>query len=616
MAAADAPWLANYAFLIHSDIDIKALLDAQLRAIHWGVPFLAALFVSGHFTAEHYAAALAAELGVPFANDGIEVPKSLTIAAVRHVSDSFDIPITGHWRGAATLIVCATDAAPAIVRGRVAEACRHARRSGLPVVLATDVSLRVAVEQAQSDALLKAATYGLKRHAPLFSAGRGGPAWQSVLLLMIPGLLAGGLVVDPRATSALLTVLLTLPFLGTAMVRMTALAGLFRASPKVHREAARIPDRELPVYSILAALYDEAGVLADLIAALRRLDYPAAKLDCLLVMEDVDAATKLAVLTCELPPWMRVVIVPEGALRTKPRALNYALKLARGDYVVIYDAEDRPEPDQLRRACAAFKSGGPRLGCVQASLNIFNARQSWLTRQFTVEYSSLFDAVLPALQRLGLPMPLGGTSNHFPRALLDKMHGWDPYNVTEDADLGVRLARLDRGIAMIPSTTWEEAPASFRLWLRQRTRWLKGWMQTYLVHTRQPLQLMRELGFFRTLGFHLYLGGLILSALVHPLFYAALAAGYFFDLRPEGFDTAFGQAVWLTAIANLGVGYLTSIIVGVVAVRRRGHRLTLSALLMPIYWLLISLAAYRAVWQLYRDPYLWEKTPHGLAEED
>ena len=608
--------MQHYAFLIRSDADVEALLEAHLHAIQWGVPFLAALFAAGHFTAEYYAAALAADAGIPFAPDGIILPRPMAGAAYDNPFCAIATPFTGLCRGAPALIVCATDATPDVVRDRIAEARRQTRRSARAVVLVTGAALSEAQEQAHSGALLKAATYGLKRHAPHFSAGRGGPVWQSVLLLMMPGLLAGGLMIDQRNTFALLTVLLTLPFAGTVLVRMAALAGLFRSTEAARRPPARTSDRDLPVYSILVALYDEAEVLPTLIAALSRLDYPAAKLDCLLVIEDVDAATKLAILKCALPPWMRVIIVPDGALRTKPRALNYALKLARGDYVVIYDAEDRPEPDQLRRAYAAFKSGGASLGCVQACLNVFNARQSWLTRQFTVEYSSLFDAVLPALQRLGLPMPLGGTSNHFPRALLEEMHGWDPYNVTEDADLGIRIARLRRRIAMIPSTTWEEAPASFRLWLRQRTRWLKGWMQTYLVHTRQPLQLIRDLGFFRTLGFHLYLGGLILSALVHPFFYAAVIADYFFDLRPEGFDSPFGQAMWLAAVANLAAGYLTSIIVGVVSVRRRGHRLTFSALLMPFYWLLISLAAYRAVWQLYRDPYLWEKTPHGLAEED
>jgi glycosyltransferase XagB len=215
-----------------------------------------------------------------------------------------------------------------------------------------------------------------------------------------------------------------------------------------------------------------------------------------------------------------------------------------------------------------------------------------------------------------LPIPLGGTSNHFPRTVLSEMHGWDAYNVTEDADLGIRIARLGYSVATIRSTTWEEAPPTFRLWRNQRTRWIKGWMQTYLVHTRKPRTMLRDLGFLRTLGFHFYMGGLILSALVHPLFYLAVITDTAFDIRSEAFDAYLGPLFWAIAIGNLVAGYAASIVVGIASVRRRGHRLTLSALLMPLYWLLISFAAYRALWQLWRDPFLWEKTPHGLAEED
>jgi glycosyltransferase XagB len=316
-----------------------------------------------------------------------------------------------------------------------------------------------------------------------------------------------------------------------------------------------------------------------------------------------------------LPSFMRIVVVPEGDPQTKPRALNYALSLARGDYVVIYDAEDRPEKDQLRRALMEFERHGPKLACVQSCLNIFNPRQSWLTRQFTVEYSALFDCVLPALQWLGIPIPLGGTSNHFPRAVLEQLQGWDPYNVTEDADLGIRIARRGYDVAAISSTTWEEAPATFKLWRNQRTRWIKGWIQTYLVHTRRPAALWRDLGFLRTLGFHLYMGGLILSALVHPIFYIIVAADVLFGVQIFAFNETIGPVFWTVAVGNLLTGYVTSIIVGVVSVRRRRHKLTLSPLMMPFYWLLISFAAYRALWQLYWDPFRWEKTPHGLAEE-
>jgi len=234
------------------------------------------------------------------------------------------------------------------------------------------------------------------------------------------------------------------------------------------------------------------------------------------------------------------------------------------------------------------------------------------TRQFTVEYSALFDGILPALARLRLPVPLGGTSNHFPREVLLAAGGWDPFNVTEDADLGFRLARQGWRTTVLASTTWEEAPIRFGQWFRQRSRWLKGWMQTYLVHTRQPWRLSAELGVRGALGFHALMGGLVLSALVHPLFYLLLAWHALSGQLFAPADSVAGAALWAIAWINLAAGYLMSICVGALSAVRRGQpRLALSALLMPLCWLLVSAAAYRALWQLARDPYFWEKTEHG-----
>jgi cellulose synthase/poly-beta-1,6-N-acetylglucosamine synthase-like glycosyltransferase len=235
-----------------------------------------------------------------------------------------------------------------------------------------------------------------------------------------------------------------------------------------------------------------------------------------------------------------------------------------------------------------------------------------LTRQFTLEYTGLFDAILPALARLGLPIPLGGTSNHFRRETLLAAGGWDAFNVTEDADLGFRLARRGWRTAVLESTTWEEAPASFGRWFRQRTRWLKGWMQTYLVHTREPRKLWVELGWSGALSFHALMGGLVLLALLHPLLYALLAyrAASGELLFPA--DTATGAAVSAMTWMSLAAGYVSSITVGAASVWRRGwRRLALSALSMPLCWLLVSAAAYRALYQLATDPYRWEKTEHG-----
>lgn len=306
-----------------------------------------------------------------------------------------------------------------------------------------------------------------------------------------------------------------------------------------------------------------------------------------------------------------MLVVPDHPPRTKPKALNYALSLSRGSFVVIYDAEDDPEPDQLRRAQRAFADGPANLMCVQGRLAMYNQRPGWIARQFMLEYAALFDALLPALVRLRVPVPLGGTSNHFPRSALAALGGWDAYNVTEDADLGIRIARAGGRVAVLESTTYEEAPDRLSVWIPQRTRWMKGFMQTWLVHMRRPGRLLADLGPLGFIGFNVFLGGILLSALIHPIFVALLifeaATGHFLEAP----DSLLGGAmVWL-ALFNLVGGYLSGMAIAGLAVSRRGLVWLLPHLVaMPFYWLLISVAAYRAALQLITKPYLWEKTPH------
>jgi cellulose synthase/poly-beta-1,6-N-acetylglucosamine synthase-like glycosyltransferase len=298
--------------------------------------------------------------------------------------------------------------------------------------------------------------------------------------------------------------------------------------------------------------------------------------------------------------------VPAAGPRTKPKALNVALPFARGSFTVIYDAEDRPESDQLRHALEAFRTGGEKLACVQARLCIDNTDDSWLTRLFTAEYAGQFDVFLGGLAALHLPLPLGGSSNHFRTATLRKIGAWDAYNVTEDADLGMRLARLGYRSGLIASTTYEEAPAALGPWLRQRTRWLKGWIQTWSIHMRQPLRLKRELGLPGFLTLQLIVGGNVLAALVHPLFSVAFVYAAVQD-----------TSLWLTTIYGSSVlcGYVASAALGWLGLARRGLLIKAWALLLtPLHWLLLSLAAWRALYQLIVCPYAWEKTAHGLAK--
>jgi glycosyltransferase XagB len=366
----------------------------------------------------------------------------------------------------------------------------------------------------------------------------------------------------------------------------------------------------LPVYTVLVPLYREANIISQLTASLRRLDYPAANLDCKLVVEEDDQETCDAARAAAADGFFEVVAVPRGEPRTKPRACNYALQFARGELLVIYDAEDQPEPDQLKKALHAFSTGPRELACVQARLNFFNARECWITRMFTLDYSLWFDFLLPGLDRLHIPMPLGGTSNHFKVDALRAIHGWDPFNVTEDADLGIRLSRLGLRVQTLDSTTYEEATNAAGNWLRQRTRWLKGYMQTWLVHMRDPRQLVRNSGWAGFFGFQMFVGGTVLSALLNPFLWLIFIASFFVDLPVVGFSDA------MRSISGFGllIGNALFAYLAMLGPYRRGW-LDLSpyALLVPLYWLLISLAAYRALWQLMRNPWHWEKTPHGVS---
>lgn len=467
------------------------------------------------------------------------------------------------------------------------------------------------------DPRLHFAVSGLRRISPQFAASDGIWVWQLVLLMAMPGLVLGAAIVAPGIAMTAALALLTLAFALVVFIRLIATA-IVLAGPGEAADLTRLrlTDTELPSYAVIVPLYREARIVPDCVSAVAAIDYPTDRLDVVFAVEADDEATRSALALAELQPHMRVVIIPPGGPRTKPKALNYVLADLASDYVVIFDAEDIPEPDQLRKAAVRFYANGDRLGCLQAKLNTYNWSESWLARQFSLEYSALFDGLLRALQHARLPVPLGGTSNHFPRALLQSIGGWDAYNVTEDADLGIRLARLGYRVEVLNSTTWEEAPSTLGVWVRQRSRWIKGWLQTYGVHTRQPFRQIWELGPWQFAGFHMLVGGLIASVFLHPLVYVLLAIEAFRTVPFEAPPSFIGQAFWWMAAFNLLAGSVTAVaLAGVAAVRRGRLRLLPSLLTLPVYWLAISLAAYRAAWLLWRKPYDWEKTPHRARLE-
>lgn len=362
----------------------------------------------------------------------------------------------------------------------------------------------------------------------------------------------------------------------------------------------------LPTYTLLCPLFLEADIAPQLVAALKRLDYPGELLDIKLILEDDDIETLAALRAMALPGRFEIVIVPNGAPRTKPRALNDALARARGEFVAIYDAEDAPHPKQLKAALDAF-AGDDALACVQAPLLVDHPRRSWIAGQFAAEYAIQFRAILPLLARFNLPLPLGGTSNHFRIDALRAAGAWDAYNVTEDADLGYRLARDGWRVGMIAPPTYEEAPLSFDAWLGQRTRWIKGHMQTWLVLMRAPMRTAREMGWGAFLFMQLILLGGILAAFAHGPLALALALSLLtpLDLLSE-MDIALAVSGYATAL----YGALA------VAALLRDARVAGAALTMPFYWPLATLAAVRALFELCARPHHWEKTEHGLVERN
>jgi predicted nucleic acid-binding Zn ribbon protein len=344
------------------------------------------------------------------------------------------------------------------------------------------------------------------------------------------------------------------------------------------------------------------------------LDYPTDKLQILLLVEEEDGETQRAIQGMQLPSYFELMIVPAGQPRTKPRACNYGLLHTTGDFVVIYDAEDIPESLQLKKAVLAFAHHGPDLACVQAKLNYYNTQQNLLTRWFTVEYSSWFDMTLPGLQKLGVSLPLGGTSNHFRTELLRRVGAWDVFNVTEDCDLGLRLGHYRLRTVMVDSTTYEEANSQVKNWLRQRSRWIKGYMQTYLVHMRHPVAYLHSGCLREFLSLQLAVGGKTAILFVNPLMWMLLAVYILFRMPvANAYHLLYPMPILYMATLCLIFGNFMYIYIHLLGcMKGRHYSLARWALLMPVYWALMSVAAYIALYQLVFKPHYWEKTLHGL----
>jgi len=418
-----------------------------------------------------------------------------------------------------------------------------------------------------------------------------------------------GFIAAPLFSITLLTAVAVLALVCGTGLKVAALVKRLGTSSRP--DAQSPTDLPLPIVTILVPLYKEREIAGHLVTRLQRINYPRELLDILLVMEADDACTAQTIAATTLPPWIRVLRVPDGQIKTKPRALNFALNFAKGSIVGVYDAEDAPEPDQLIKVVHHFAKADPSVVCLQGILDYYNARENWLSRCFAVEYATWFRLVLPALQAMRMPVPLGGTTLFFRRQALSDLGGWDAHNVTEDADLGVRLARRGYRTEMVNTVTFEEANNRFWPWVKQRSRWLKGFAITWIVHMRSPRRLVQDLGWRGFIGIQLIFAVAILQFCLAPLLWTfwLVALGVYHPITttlPQAAIMAFGSLFLMSEVI--------SITAGMFAVTHTNHRHLIRWVpTMHVYFPLGALACYKALAELVVAPFYWDKTTHGKS---
>lgn len=594
----------QHALLQRLGLDEATIRHATSRSRLLGSTLEAELIALGYLTEEAFYRGVASYLGLAF-RDRIEARH---IIDREHLDTQLASPISIHMypddSGTLTAVAPSLNRLPLI-----AAWVSHSEIVRARLLVTTPSAIRHAVWEAGEDRRVRDATSRLFDTQPSMSSRQTLTGQQGYWIgLLIATAVATGFRSD-GTTLELIHLLFAMLYGGTVLLRICSIP----TAKKLRRpEDIDMLASPLPIYSVLVALYREAPVLPQLVQSLGRIDWPASRLDIKLVCEADDQETIEAIGRLSLPGHFEVVRVPPVGPRTKPKALTYALAGARGAYVTIYDAEDRPHPLQLREAHARFEGGDATLACLQAPIVISNGDENWLTTLFALEYAALFRALLPMLATYKLPMPLGGTSNHFRREVLVEACGWDPFNVTEDADLGTRLKRLGYQTEMLSCPTLEEAPSSKSVWLGQRGRWFKGWLQTALVSLRQPLLLLRQL---KPLGFLVYLlttVGMLASALIHPLLILLIGNTIwrFSQGTLPAWNTVDGFLMVIDSF-NLVGGYACFLVTGryVMSPKERQypwyHYLTI-----PAYWFLLSYAAWRAFFEIRHSPHFWNKTPH------
>jgi cellulose synthase/poly-beta-1,6-N-acetylglucosamine synthase-like glycosyltransferase len=448
------------------------------------------------------------------------------------------------------------------------------------------------------------ALYNLMRHQKLILAAMGG----AIVL---------GLIVSWHATIvALIAIVTFLYFADLLFTFFLIVSGLSRKGAiEISPEAiAAVPDSDWPSYTIFCPLYKEWQVAPQFVKAMSALEYPQDKLQIMFLLEENDKETIENIRNQAMPKNFEIVVVPHSKPKTKPKAMNYGLKFATGEYLVIYDAEDVPDPLQLKKAVLAFKQSSPNTVCIQGKLNFYNPYQNILTRAFTAEYSLWFDLVLPGLQSINAPIPLGGTSNHFKSAMLRELEGWDAFNVTEDCDLGLRLAKRGYRTRIVDSTTFEEATSRIGNWHNQRSRWIKGYIQTYFVHMRSPKQFLETGNVKDFAAFQLSVGAKILSMFINPLMWAITIFYFLFRARYGAvIESFFPNIVLYVGVFSLVFGNFLYLYNYMIGCAKRGYgSIVKYVFIVPVYWLLMSVASWKALYEVVVKPHYWAKTVHGF----
>jgi glycosyltransferase XagB len=482
-------------------------------------------------------------------------------------------------------------------------------------IIVTDLDIMKLSEELYRTSILDTSINGLVRRNPEESASTVFTKEQIAFAAGFTGMLGVLIIIDMGPTLLSLLFALQIFFAVPILFKLAlVILGKVKRSGFTASAAARpVNEHDLPVYSILVPAYKEKDVIGNLIKSLKKLDYPEDKLDIILLLEENDKETLEAAKAQRPPANWRFLVCPDSLPRTKPKVLNYGLNFARGEYLTIYDAEDLPEPDQLKKAVAAFRTHADNYICFQSALRHFNKNENFLTRMFSLENDGWFNGLLPGFLAMGLPVPLGGTSNHFDVKKLRKIGAWDPFNVSEDADLGMRTSAAGYRVGVIDSATYEEANGQLGNWIGQRSRRVKGYLQTFLVHSRHPGKLIKQLGFFKWFSYTLLTGGTPVVLLLNPVLWLLLGLSVYMDISGTFYvPSALIYMATFNLIAMNGIAVLLAVLG---AVSRKEWGLLPSALLSPVYWMMQSIAAYKGLWQLFTRPFYWEKTTHGLTKD-